>query len=75
MPPSKRQPVKQVEGDELERDVLDVEPEDQEEAPEQASAEPDLCGVCFPAGWPKDAYSAGCEHGSYLHHERAAQVR
>lgn len=39
------------------------------------ASEPDLCVECFPAGWPEDAYSAGCAHGSYLHHERAAAIR
>ena len=49
-----------------------VEPEPDESAPQVT--EPDICRTCFPAGWPMDAYSAGCEHGSWLHHQRAAAV-
>lgn len=59
--------------------LLDGQPPTETEAtePKQAAvkkAPPPLCEACFPAGWPEDAYSAGCEHGSYLHPERAAAI-
>jgi hypothetical protein len=41
---------------------------------DDTEAHPPLCRECFPAGWPDDAYSAGCEHGSYLHTGRAAAI-
>jgi hypothetical protein len=44
-----------------------------EAAQDTAPAEPEpedgeICLDCYPNGWPalsKDAYSAGCQHGSY----------
>ena len=31
--------------------------------PPDASAE--ACPICFPAGFPPDTYSLGCEHGTW----------
>lgn len=34
----------------------------------------DLCAEgCFPVGWPEDAYSAGCEHGTWTRQADAEQ--
>ena len=31
-----------------------------------AACAPPLCPECFPAGWPLDATSVGCEHGMWI---------
>lgn len=37
------------------------------------SRKPDVCGDCFPDGWPADATAIGCIHGSWQRRDQGSE--